>query len=87
MLSTTFFVFTVATLVALTSAKLHTYSVDDFHLTFDDRTENCNRATERRLVEVFLKVYPKLVSRYNPAAAKKVIFVVDPELRSPNVPA
>lgn len=70
----------IAALSHLVSAKTETYSRRGYQLTFNDSTDSFSAATQKRMVDTFFTVYPKIVRTYNRAAPKKVTFMVNPKM-------
>ncbi|MBS1664269.1 MAG: insulinase family protein [Bacteroidetes bacterium] len=50
-------------------------------LIFINKSQDFDTALGRRIVDVFFKVYPEEVKRFNPKAPKTVTFVIDPAYR------
>lgn len=49
-----------------------------FTVDFQDPTGVADQALADRMVETFFAVYPRLVADFNPAAPRRVVFVIDP---------
>jgi len=52
-----------------------------FNLIFINKEPSFSAATKEKMVDAFFEVYPKLVKKYNRNAARKVVFVIDPEYK------
>lgn len=63
-----------------TVAKSEVYSRKGYQLTFNDTTDAFNETTQKRMVDTFFTVYPKEVRTYNPAAPRKIIFMVNAKM-------
>ncbi|MDR2473054.1 MAG: basic secretory family protein [Tannerella sp.] len=50
-----------------------------YTLVMIDKAEDFDPNIKAQLSEVFFKVYPQLVERFNKEAVKRVVFVIDPE--------
>jgi len=59
-------------------AENRTVERDGYKLVFKDRSRSADQALADRMIDTFFAVYPRLAGDFNPAAPRKVKFVIDP---------